>query len=87
MRLKATQKANNSWSIARLRILRFTVQSSLVAAAYNMLPTPGKFVILIANCFTCVWSTTVMCETLHAQYIEMKSDEQKLHYLLGGLRG
>ncbi|KID87495.1 hypothetical protein MGU_05527 [Metarhizium guizhouense ARSEF 977] len=85
--IEATQKANNSWSIARLWVLRFTVQSSLVAVAYNMLPTPGKFVILIANCLACVWSTTVMCETLHSQYIEMKSDEQKLHDLLGGRRG
>lgn len=52
-----------------------------------MLPAPGKFALLITNALAYVWSTTVMCEMLHSRYIEVKTDEQELHDLLGGLRG
>ncbi|OAQ73449.2 hypothetical protein VFPPC_01152 [Pochonia chlamydosporia 170] len=79
--------ANASWSVVRLWILLFITQSTLVAVAYSMLPTSGKVVLLIANSLAFVWSTTIMCETLHSRYMEKKTDEQALHDLMGGLRG
>ncbi len=63
------------------------MQSTLVAVAYASLPTAaGRAALLVANALAFVWSTTVMCEMLHASYMHVKSDEQELHDLMGGLR-
>lgn len=85
--LTYVQKANNAWSIARLWILLFLIQSSLVAVAFHMLPTSGQFVLLTANALAYIWSTTVMCEMLHVRYVAGNTEEQELHDLMGGLIG
>lgn len=84
-RLTVTQKANNAWSIARLWVVLFLIQSSLVSVAFNLLPRAGQIVLLIANALAYLWSITVLCETLHARYVGCNAEEQELHDLIGGL--
>ncbi|POR35791.1 Uncharacterized protein TPAR_03994 [Tolypocladium paradoxum] len=85
--LDEVEKANSAWSVVRLWILLSVIQSTLVACAFSALPAPARVVLLVANALAHVWSTTVMCEMLHARYVDVKADEQELHDLLGGLRG
>ncbi|KAK5992897.1 hypothetical protein PT974_06322 [Cladobotryum mycophilum] len=84
--LEQVEKGNNTYMIARLWILLFIVQSSLVALAMRLLPTPGQIALLVANALAFIWSTTVMCEMLHANYTKVNVDEQELHDIIGGVR-
>ncbi|UNI23647.1 hypothetical protein JDV02_009453 [Purpureocillium takamizusanense] len=43
--------------------------------------------LLAVNALAYVWSTTVMCEMLHARYTHVKAEERELQDLLRGLRG
>ncbi|KAI9171843.1 hypothetical protein HJFPF1_01334 [Paramyrothecium foliicola] len=83
--LEEVERSNKAWAVVPFWVLVFVVQSSLVAMAFQLLPASAQIVLLLANGLAYLWSTTVMCEMLQARYVQVKTDEQELHDLMGGL--
>jgi hypothetical protein len=83
--LNEVERSNQTWVVVPFWALLFIVQSSLVALAFQLLPTTGQLALLVANGLAYTWSITLMCETLHSRYTGVKTDDQELHDLMGGL--
>jgi hypothetical protein len=83
--LDEVERVNKAWALVPLWVLAFAIQSSIVAVAFQCLPSTGQLALLLANGLAYLWSTTVLCEMLHHRYSEIKADEQELHDLMGGL--
>ena len=79
------QRANSSWSLARLWILIFAIQSSLVMLSSWLLPPAARTALTAASTLGHGWSVTVLWELMNARYFAVKADEQELHDLMGGL--
>ncbi|KAK7420185.1 hypothetical protein QQZ08_010541 [Neonectria magnoliae] len=83
--LDEVERANASWSFARVWILICTVQSTLVVLASGLLPPAARTALAATNALACMWSAAVLWEKVHARYFAAKADEQELHDLMGGL--
>ncbi|KAH6999865.1 hypothetical protein EDB80DRAFT_884206 [Ilyonectria destructans] len=83
--LDEVEKANASWSLTRLWILIFSIQSTFVISVSWPLPQAAQTAFMAANAVSYTWSATVLWEMAHARYSATKADEQELHDLMGGL--
>ncbi|KAF7543447.1 hypothetical protein G7Z17_g10727 [Cylindrodendrum hubeiense] len=83
--LDEVERANASWSLARLWILFCVIQSALVIFISWLLPPTAQSTLMVANALADIWSAAVLWERVHARYFATKGDEQELHDLMGGL--
>ncbi|KAH6977074.1 hypothetical protein BKA56DRAFT_673936 [Ilyonectria sp. MPI-CAGE-AT-0026] len=83
--LDEVEKANASWSLTRLWILIFSIQSTFVISVSWPLPQAAQTALMAANAVSYTWSAAVLWEMAHARYFATKADEQELHDLMGGL--
>lgn len=60
-------------------------QSILVVLVCKLLPSSTQAGVMLANAAACVWTASVQWRSVRARLMAVKTEEQELHDLMGGM--